>query len=142
MKRTILLPLLYACLAFALAGCYTVSKVNFGNGTAQRIRVMSSQTGQEIDVPPGKFKKLPHAAGDLTVTMQTNELFRFAGISPPELDDYLVKGNSLFGPGRITLSVILETNMQLYVLKPGKKAVDPGVPQPDGYPKAGKKIAD
>ncbi len=141
MSRTIVLPLLCASLAFAVAGCYTVSRVNFGNGTGQPITVTSAQTGQEIHVPPGKFKELPHAAGDLTVRTQTNGTFRFPEVSPPRLDAYLVKGHSLFGAGHVTLSVVLKTNMQLYVLMPLKGVDRASVPQPEGYPRVGTRIA-
>lgn len=140
MSRTILIPLLCASLTFAVTGCYTLSQVNFGNGTPTTIKVKSSQTGQEINVPPGKFKKLPHATGDLIVTTQTNGQFKFTGIEPPVLDDYLVKRESLFGPGYVTLNVMLETNMQLYVLMPGKKVIDKTLEQPNGYPKAGERM--
>jgi hypothetical protein len=123
-------------------GCYTLSQVNFGNGTATTIKVKSSQTGQEITVPPGKFGKLPHAIGDLIVTTQTNGQFKFSGVEPPVLDDFLVKQESFFGPGYFTLNMILETNMQLYVLMPGEKAVAKNVQQPNGYPKIGEKVGN
>ena len=125
-----------------VTGCYTLSQVNFGNGSATTVKVKSSQTGQEINVPPGKFRKLPHATGSLIVTTQTNGQFKFSCVEPPVLDDYLVKRESLFGPGYITLNVILETNMQLYVLMPGEKIVSEKVQQPNGYPKVGEKVSN
>jgi hypothetical protein len=136
------MPLLCASLAFVVTGCYTLSKVDFGNGIATAVKVKSSQTGQEINVPPGEFRKLPHATGDLIVTTQTNGQFKFSGVEPPVLDDYLVKRKSIFGPGYVTLNVRLETNMQLYVVMPGEKTVDEKVQQPNGYPKIGEKIGN
>jgi hypothetical protein len=104
---------------------------------------MSSQTGKEINVLPGKCKKLPHARGDLVVTTQRNGQFKFSEVSPILLpDSYLVKRRSLFGPGYFTLNVMLETNTQLYVVMPGKRAVDQKVQQPNGYPKVGEKVAN
>lgn len=125
-----------------------MSTLRFGNGTASEIKVKSSQTGQEIKVAPGRFKKLPHAAGDIVVTTKTGEKFKFAGIEPPRVDidssgtNYLDKGSSLFGPGYISLGLKLDTNMELYALMPGKKSVDTKIPQPSGYPKRGEKLAD
>jgi hypothetical protein len=142
MNKTILVPLLCASLVFAVTGCYTLSKVNFGNGTATAVKVKSSQTGQEINVPPGKFKELPHATGDLIVTTQTNGQFKFSGVEPPVLDDYLVKRKSFFGPGHITLNLRIETNMQLYVVMPGEKTVDEKAQQPAGYPKIAEKVSN
>jgi hypothetical protein len=105
--------------------------------------VKSSHTGQEINVPPGKFRKLPHSTGDLIVTTQTNGQFKFSWVEQFDLDDhYLVKRESIFGPGYVTLNVMLETNMQLYVVMPGEKTVDEKVQQPNGYPKIGEKIGN
>ena len=92
-----LIPLFCALLVFAVTGCYTFSQVNFGNGTDAAIKVKSSQTGQEIIVPAGKFRKLPHATGNLIVTTQTHGQFKFSGVEPPFLDDYLVKRQSFLG---------------------------------------------
>ena len=139
MIRIILMPLCVVSLTFLLTGCYTESQVNFGNGYVSVVNVKSSQTGQEITVPPRKFRKLPHASGDLIVTTQTGGQFKFSDIEPPFLDKYLVKKESVFGPGYVTLNTMLETNMQLYVLRPGEKAVNTKVQQPFGYPKVGEK---
>jgi hypothetical protein len=143
MNKAALIPLLCASLTFAVAGCSTLSQLNFDNGTAAAIRVESSQTGHVIAVPPGKFRKLPHATGNLVVTTPSNERFRFSKISPPVLlDRYLIKRQSPFGRGYITLNVILETNMQLSVVMPGEKTVNEKVPQPEGYPKTGEKVVN
>jgi hypothetical protein len=129
-----------------MAGCYTLSVVNFGNGTATSVRVRSSQTGQEIEVKPGAFKKLPHAGGDLIVTVPSDGRFKFSAVEPPALDEtnaaYLAKRTSVFGPGKVTLRVRLETNMLLYALMPGSEAVDTKVEQPGGFPKAGQKVSE
>jgi hypothetical protein len=144
MKRWITLFLICTSLAVLTTGCYTLSAVRFGNKTGSKVRVKSSQTGQEIEVAPGRFKKLPHAAGDLIVTTTVGEKFKFPSIEPPRIDtsdsNYLDKRNGLFGQGYITLGLVLETNMELYALMPGKKSVDSEIPQPKGYPKAGHKL--
>jgi hypothetical protein len=143
MSQTILKAFFYALLIFSLTGCYTLSQVNFGNGTGASFKVKTSQTGQEINIPAGSFRKLPHAIGNLIVTTQKNGQFKFSDVVPLDLDDsYLVKRTSPFGPGYVTLNIMLKTNMDLYVLLPGKKTVDMSIPQPNGYPKTGKKIAD
>jgi hypothetical protein len=145
MTRTICILICCATSAFGLTGCYTLSTVNFGNGTAGDVKVQSSQTGQEIEVAPGRFKKLPHAAGDLIVTTQAEGRLKFPHVEPPSLDaadsNYLAKRKSVSGPGYVTLNVVLETNMQLYALVPGKKAVDEQTKQPAGYPKTGEKLS-
>ncbi len=41
-----------------------------------------------------------------------------------------------FGAGYIIFEVMLETNNSLYALMAGKKALEPTVAQPSGYPKA------
>ena len=146
MLRKTLIASLAASLAVLVTGCYTLSVVNFCNGTRTSVRVKSSQTGQEIDVRPGAFKKLPHAGGDLIVTVPSRDQFVFSAVEPPALDvanaGYLAKGTSLFGPGKITLRVRLEANMQLYALMPSSKAVDPAIKQPEGYPKPGRKVGE
>jgi len=125
-----------------------MSTLRFGNGTAADVKVKSSQTGQEIEIAPGRFKKLPHAAGDIIVTTKAGEKFKFTSIEPPRVDtdstgtNYLDKRSSLFGPGYITLGLKLGTNMELFALMPGKKSVDTKIPQPSGYPKRGEKMAD
>lgn len=128
-------------LLFVTAGCYTTLNVNCGNGTAGNIRVKSAYTGQEIEIPPNRFKKLPHSSGDLVVTTQNSDKFKFPDVAPFQVaDKYLSKRSNIFGPGSVTLTLRLETNMQLYVLMPGKLTVDQNVEQPKGYPKAGEKL--
>jgi hypothetical protein len=135
-----------ASLVFLMTGCYTTAVVNFGNGTSTAVKVKSSQTGQELNVKPGRFQKLPHAVGDIIVTTQTDGKLKFSGVEPPAMDsiapNYLIKRKSLLGAGSVTLNVLLQTNMNLYALLPGKRTVDTSVPQPEGYPKAGKKVTD
>ena len=55
-------------------------------------------------------------------------------------DNYLQKRTGPFGPGYISLKLLLETNMQLYVVNPTSKVVSPIVPQPAGYPKGGERV--
>jgi hypothetical protein len=138
MSRTFFVPLFCASLVFVTTGCYTLLRVDFVNETATAVKVRSSHTGQEISVPSGKLRRLPHAVGDLTITTQTNGQYKFSGVAPFDVDDdYLVKRGSLFGPGYVTLTVRLETNMLLYAVVPGKKTVDHRIHQPNGYPKVG-----
>jgi hypothetical protein len=127
-----------------LTGCYTKLAVNFGNGTGERIRVKSAYTGEEVQIAPKKSKKIPHSSGNLIVTTSTSEKFTFPNVSllGHDMDDsYLDKRVSIFGPGYMTLNVVLETNMELYVLPPGKKGLTPDVKQPIGYPKGGERTS-
>jgi hypothetical protein len=125
------------------SGCYTTVTVNFGNGTSAKVRVQSSQTGQEIEVAPDKLKKLPHSSGDLIVTTEANEKFKFQEVAPFGVDrKYHTIGHNIFGPNSVALNVRLETNMQVYVVMPGKKTVDRNVAQPKGYPKTGGKFSN
>jgi hypothetical protein len=48
-------------LAMLTTGCYTNLYVKFGNGTGQKIGVKDTQTGQEVQVAPGKFRKIGHS---------------------------------------------------------------------------------
>jgi hypothetical protein len=140
MGRLIVILFLNVSTAFILTGCYTVSQVNFGNNSGSAVKVQSSQTGKEIGVPSGKFRKFPHAAGDLIVTTEANGQFKLTAVAPPFLNGYLKKEESFWGPGYVTLNVVLESNMELYVLSPNDKALDRKVQQPDGYPKVGHKM--
>jgi hypothetical protein len=140
-KRWILLLCLTSF--FATTGCYTKLSVNFGNGTGAKIWVQRPYTDRQIEIAPDRFQKFPHNSGDLVVTTQTNGQFRFPDVSvlARDLDQrYLEKGGSLFGPSYVTLNVKLLTNMQLYVLEPGKTAGDTSIVQPRGYPKIGLKL--
>ncbi|MCX6884108.1 MAG: hypothetical protein NTX27_03600 [Verrucomicrobia bacterium] len=127
-----------------LTGCYTKLAVNFGNGTGEKIRVNSAYTGQDVQIAPNKSKKIPHCSGDLIVTSSTSEKFSFPNVSllGHDMDDsYLDKRVSIFGPGYMTLNVVLETNMELHVLPPGKKGLAADVKQPSGYPKRGERTS-
>lgn len=146
MLRKILIGSVAASLVILMNGCYTLSVVDFGNGTATSVRVRSSQTGQEIEVKPGAFKKLPHASGDLIVRVHSDGQFKFSAVEPPALDSansgYLSKRTSFFGSGKVILRVRLEPNMQLYALMPNSKAVDVKVEQPRGFPNAGQSVSE
>jgi hypothetical protein len=145
MRKRVFILLSCVLLILPLAGCYTLAVVDFGNGTATSVKVRTLQTGRELDVKPGRFKELPHASGDIVVTTQSKEIFKFSRVDPPAMDriapNYLRTRRNLFGPGRITLRVKLETNMELYALLPGEKNVEQAVAQPEGYPKAGNEQA-
>jgi hypothetical protein len=143
MSRTSLAVGVCLPLLLITSGCYTTVAVNFGNGTPAKVRVQSAQTGQETEVAPDKFKRLRHSSGALVVTTQVNEKFKFQQVSPFDVDrKYHTIGNSIFGPNSVTLNLRLETNMQVYVVMPGKKSVDERVAQPKGYPKAGEKLSN
>ena len=146
MSQALRLFFVCAFIAMLTTGCYTLSTVRFGNGTTAKVKVRSSQTGQEIEVAPARFEKLPHAGGDLIVTTTNGQRFRFSGIDPPRVDGssggYLERRGSIFGPGYITLRLLLGANSELHALLPGKKTVESAVPQPDDYPKTGQRMAD
>jgi hypothetical protein len=132
-------------LVWLVTGCYAKLSLRFGNGTDGRISVESARTGQQVEIRPKRFKKFPYSSGDLFVMTQTNGQFQFANVSLLGYDmdpNYLDRRGSIFGPACVTLTVLLETNMELYVLVPGKRRLDPGAPQPTGYPKTGQRIAN
>ena len=87
--------------------------------------------------------RLPNSAGDLVVTTETNGVLQFARVAPFDVDrKYHGTRHSCFGPNSVTLNVLIETNLQLYVVMPGEKSVDAQVDQPKGYPKIGERVAD
>jgi hypothetical protein len=135
------------CLVLFQSGCYTNMYVNFGNGTDRKISVKEVQTGQEVQIAPGKFRKIPHGHADLIITVADNSHYVFSGVKvvDPAMDPkYYERGFNWFGIGVWSgyFNVVLSTNMDLCALLPGRKVVDANVPQPDGYPKAGKIVAE
>ena len=115
--------------------------VNVGNATNGKIRVKSAYTGREIEIAPAHFKKLPHTSGDLLVTTESNAKLKFPNVAPAEVGrNFWGGGDNIVGADSIVLNVLLQTNMHLYALLPGKKTVDENVEQPKGYPKVGVKI--
>ena len=131
------------CALVLQTGCYTNECVNFGNGTASKIIVKSAQTGQEVKIEPGKFRKLGHSSGALLVLQPNNGCYHFDGVDvanrnmDPMYYDPKKPVLGLFG-GEFDLNLRLEANMALYVLRPGDKCVRAAIPQPVGYPKRGK----
>lgn len=90
-----------------------------------------------VEIKPAKFKKIPHASGGLIVFTQLTNSFTLSNVAPFDVDEkYLVRRRSIFGPNWVTLNLLIETNMELYVLTQDKKMVKN---QPAGYPKTGKK---
>lgn len=138
------LPALCCVALLALgSGCRLLSTVNFGNGTASKVWVTSLQSGKEIEVAPARFKKLPHDGGDIVVKTEAKQQFRFADVSEFHVDPkYREARGSLFGFSSVAFTVLLQTNMQLYVLMPGKKTADENTEQPKGYPKPGQKLGE
>jgi hypothetical protein len=129
-------------LAFA-NGCQTNMAVNFKNATSSKVWVSSLQSGREIEIAPSRFRRLPHSSGDIVVKTENREQFRFSAISAFHVDPkYREARGSLFGFSSVTLTVLLETNMHLYVLVPGVKTLDENTVQPNGYPKPGQKLAE
>lgn len=148
MKKNKVFSAVALCALLLQTGCYTNLYVNFGNGTGQKIGVKDTHTGQEVQVAPGKFRKVGHSQADLVVTTPDKTRYVFTGVRvadhamdtryfPPSSRGFLGLGSWSFD-----LNVLLQTNMDLYVLLPGKKTVDASVPQPEGYPKAGKKMTE
>ncbi len=148
MKRNQILPAVAGIALLFQTGCYTNLRVNVGNGTGQKIGVRGTQTGQEVAIAPGKFGKLSHSQADLVVTTPDKTRYVFTGVRVADqaMDTryFPPSGRGFLGLGTwsFDLNVLLQTNMDLYVLLPGQKAVDASVPQPDGYPKSGKKMAE
>lgn len=129
---------------FALgSGCRTNMAVNFRNGTSSKVWVSSMQSGKEIEVAPSRSSRLPHSSGDIVVKTENKQRFRFSDISAFHVDPkYRETHGSLFGFSSVAFTVLLQTNMHLYVLMPGKKTVDENTEQPKGYPRAGQKLTE
>lgn len=148
MKMNKFYSVVMLCALLLQTGCYTNLYVNFGNGTGQKISVKDMQTGQEAQIAPGKFRKISHGQADLVVTMPDETSYVFSGVkvADPAMDARYFPPSSkgVFGLGSwsFDLSVLLQSNLDLYVLLPGKKLVDESVPQPVGYPKAGRKMGE
>jgi len=147
-KKGKALSMMVVCTLLFQTGCYTNLYVNFGNGTGQKISVRDTQTGQEVQITSGKFQKIGHGHADLVVTTPDKTRYMFTGVrvADPAMDTRYFPPSSRgflgLGSWSFDLNVLLQTNMDLYVLLPGKKTVDASVPQPDGYPKAGKKVTN
>jgi hypothetical protein len=145
MTRNRILPVVAVLALLFQTGCYTNLRVSFGNGTGQKIGVKDTQTGQEVQIAPGKFRKVSHDQADLIVTTPDKTRYQFAGVKVVDsaMDQkYYGHNSGLFGTWHIDLNILLQTNMNLYVLLPGKKTVDASIPQPEGYPKSGKKMTE
>jgi hypothetical protein len=143
MNRRVLLGALSVLLLPLTGGCYTKLTVNFGNSTPTTVWVKSAETGEETEVPAGRFRKMPHGVGDLIVTTSSKGKLRFTDVSPMHVaPEYLSRKSSIFGPGFVTLTVALQTNLQLHVVMPGKKTLDQKIKQPTGYPKAGTEVRE
>jgi hypothetical protein len=145
MKTTKFFSVVAFCALLFQAGCVTNLYVNFGNGTGQKISVKDTQTGREVQIAPGKFRKVSHDKADLIVTTFDKTRYQFSGIKVVDqaIDQmYYDHSTGIFGTWHIDINVLLQTNMDVYALLPGKKAVDASVTQPDGYPKLGKKMAE
>jgi hypothetical protein len=145
MKKNKFFSVVALCALLLQTGCVTNLYVNFGNGTGQTISVKDTQTGQEVQIAPSKFRKVSHDQADLIVTTPDKTRYLFSGVKVVDqaIDQrYYDHSTGLFGTWHIDLNVLLQTNMDLYVLLPGMKAVDASVPQPDGYPKGGKKTTN
>lgn len=125
------------------SGCRINMAVNFKNGTSSKVWISSLQSGKEIEIAPSHFRRLPHSSGDIIVKTESNEQLRFSAISAFHVDPkYREARGSLFGFSSVTLTVLLETNMHLYVLVPGVKTLKGNTAQPNGYPKTGRKFAE
>jgi len=145
MKKNEVFSVVVLCALLLQTGCVTNLYVNFGNGTGQKIGVKDTQTGQEVQIAPGKFRKVSHDQADLIVTTPDKTRYLFTGVKVVDRSTdqrYYDHNTGPFGTWSIELNVLLQTNMDLYVLLPSKKIVDASVPQPDGYPKAGKKMTE
>jgi hypothetical protein len=131
----LLIPLLLT------SGCITYISVNVGNGTKTPIVVQSAYAVKKFTIRPGHFEKLPQDGGDLLVTVPAAAAQRlvYRNVAPYDVDQKYLAVRSfygLLGPNWVTLNVILQTNLELYVLNYNKKALES---QPNGYPKIGER---
>jgi hypothetical protein len=142
MRTVLRLGPLCLALMVLVTGCYTELALNIRNGTSGKVLVKSAYTGQDISIERGRAKRLPHSSGDILVTTKTAGSFRFHDVSllAHDIPDrFLQKGSSIFGPGYLTLNVLLATNMDIYVLMPGQKTSAAPGEQPRGYPIRGER---
>lgn len=134
-----LLPTLLALLVLS-AGCRTSIVLNVENGTNSKVSVRTSSTGKSIEIAPRHKKKVPSETPDLLVTAEGQGEFRFIDVTPIHVESKFSEGHGGFwGSSSMTLNIYLNTNMQVFVLMPGKKSVNTS-DQPSGYPKTGQKI--
>jgi hypothetical protein len=130
-------------LLFLGASCQTYMSVHVENCSPGTVTVRSLQTGHEIWVKTNRFGRLSHSIGDIIVKTEAGESFRFPNVvvAAIEMDPRFYDiHDHLFRTDRVDLNLLLQTNMQLYVLLPGKKTVDEKLVQPKGYPKAGQHV--
>ncbi len=140
MRSKIAGVLLGLAMTLATTGCYTTISVNFGNGTPSSVNVQSLENGRHETIAPGSFKKIPNGTGDLMVKTEAGQKYVFSRVAPFDVDKkFLVVGHSIFGPNSVTLKVLVETNMELYVLMPDQAAAPTEIAQPGGYPKRAQK---
>jgi hypothetical protein len=139
MKTSTLFSIVASCALLIQTGCSTTLYVTIGNGTDEKITVKSMQSEQEAVISPKQFGKISHSSGDLLVTKADKTSFVFSGIEVAEFgmdQKYYDPKDTPFGAYRFDLNLLLQTNMQLYVLLPNRRTVDDSVKQPKGYPKS------
>jgi hypothetical protein len=114
-------------------GCVRVYVcVRVTNNTAQKVFVRSTDTEKGGWVLPGRTREVEHHGGALVIKCIDRQEYRYLDISPRECDREYITGN-----GYTAFYLNLATNMELYLVKPGQRTVDPTVPQPEGFPKVG-----
>jgi hypothetical protein len=139
MNKTILTAVVCSIALLAITGCYSKKVVNFGNGTDSKIRVVSLNSGKEVEIAPSRFKNLPHGDGNLWVKTESDKQILFTDISFWNLPRPYYQGHGRIYGRLIIYTVRLEPDMQLYLAKPGARTVDKSM-QPAGYPKAGQPL--
>ena len=135
----------WCVLALAICGCAPLKmSVDIRNGTAEPIKVTSSETGRSVHILARHSEAISHSSGDLIVTTAANRQFRFEDVRPDTdgPDSPFNSSRDAFGPisGKFVLHVLLDTNMDLFAILPGQSVVTDAYAQPRGYPKRGQEL--
>ena len=116
-----------------------------GNGTRSRIVLTEKGSGAEVDVFPKQFVTIPYAFSPLIIRTMDHGGYEFPGVQQnPSMDTryFWGKGEVLgvIPPVSHYASVLLNTNLELYMLLRDKKTIYQSVAQPSGFPQKGTPI--
>jgi len=153
-RFTLLLALcavLFGCGGCIICGCVLIKPyLNFRNSTGQTIAILQKGPIPAFEIAPHKSAKVPFGERtNLTVTVRDRGTYEFervdiisSDITEPYYDARKHSFLGLSSQVEYDLNLLLTTNLELYVLLPGKTNIDPSIPQPAGYPKTARKISD
>jgi hypothetical protein len=118
-------------------GCHTYVAMDFHNGSNQKITVRESLTGETHELSPNEFAAIGHSHAPIIVTGTNGVAFQYDDVNVADPAFYPRYRNVSTLGTRLDINVLLSTNLELYILLPGRDSVDSSVSQPEGYPKKG-----